>query len=89
MKSLTTYLSPEDFSAKLAKAEAGQAIIYASGDIAVCAPVDPELFRLRRIVHQFYEAKVIALTQRARHDIPFIAGRAFDYIATKRAEDRL
>ena len=84
----TDYLSEDAFVARIASAQPGEQVVYATGDIACGAAHDPALFALRKTVQRLAEAKVIALTQRKRRDQLFkIAGCAFDYIATKREEN--
>ena len=83
----TDYLSEEAFVARIATAQPGEQVVYATGDMAYGAALDPQLYALRKTVWRLHEAKVIALTQRKRRDRLFkIAGCAFDYIATKREE---
>jgi hypothetical protein len=83
----TTYLKEPAFVEMIATAAPGEAFVYATGDVAYSAPLDPELFSLRKTVWRLYEAMVIALTQRACRKQFVIGGRAFDYIATKREEN--
>ena len=82
----TSYIKADAFVAEVARANPGEAIIYATGDIAYSAPLDPELFTLRRKVWQLYEANLVTLTQRPLRRQFAIGGRAFDYIATRLKE---
>jgi hypothetical protein len=84
----TEYLTVDAFLDRLDGAAPGHRIVYATGDLAYSAPSDPDLHALRYAVWRLYEAKKIALTQRVRNDKFFCGGRAFDYIATRRRDER-
>jgi hypothetical protein len=86
----TTYITADAFRDRYEHAAPGWAFVYATGDLARACELEADARKLRDTVQHYADTKKIVLTQRPRPDLQMkhTGGRAFDYLATKRAEEK-
>lgn len=78
------FLSLEAFRTAYEAAPPGTSFCYATGDLALAAESELAARALRSLVQRYAQGGEVALTQKARPDLPRVrGGRAFDYRATK------
>lgn len=78
------FLSLDAFRTAYEAAVPGVSFCYATGDLALAAESELAARALRGLVQRYAQASEVALTQKARPDLPRVrGGRAFEYRATK------